>query len=112
MLLDNTVRYRETKASSCTNFFCGEKWIKDALFQSDRYTRTSIAKSYSHSVCLTCTSNSNDLACRVRHSITSIRKQVDKNLFQLNRVAHHKYFFFGKKQFHLNLPEAQLLLHK
>jgi hypothetical protein len=62
MFLDNTVCNRETKACSCTDFFCGKKWIKDTLFQSYWYTLASIGKMYINYVSLLCTSNITDIA--------------------------------------------------
>src|SRR5689334_778409 len=72
VLFDNAIGNRETKACSCTNFLCREKWIKDTLFKACRYTGPGITKSNLHHIGLECTDNGNDFTRRINHCIACV----------------------------------------
>src|SRR5258708_5945016 len=87
MLLDSTVRNRETKTGSRTDFFCSKEWIKNALFQPCWYPWAGITHTNIHDVRLPRACNGNDLAFRIGNGITRIGQQVDEHLLELDGVA-------------------------
>src|SRR6266853_2352376 len=87
VLLDNAICNREAQPGSRANLFGREERIKDALFESYRYTRASIAECNIHYVILHFTGNRNRFAWCICHCIACIRQQINEDLLQLDGVA-------------------------
>src|SRR2546421_2913830 len=93
VLFDNTIGNREAKTCSCTHLFGGKKRIKDASFESIRYTRAGIGNCYMHHVCFDSTCDGNDFIGCIDQGISCIGQQINKNLLNLDGVAYHYYIF-------------------
>ena len=87
MLFDNAICYREAKACTRANFFGGKKRIEDTLFQAWGYTQTGIRNSDIHHVSIDRTGDGNGLERHIGQSIASVREEINKDLFQLDRIA-------------------------
>src|ERR1700674_5800490 len=102
VIFDNTVRDGETQASSRSNLFRSEEWIKDALFQFWRDTRAGIAKTQIDALVLQRTRDANFFTKYIRQCVSRVGQQVNEDLFHLNGIANHDDLFFRKMELHFN----------
>src|SRR5438874_1897248 len=112
VLFDNTIGNREAKTRSCTHLFGSKERIKDALFESIRYTQARIRNCYMHHVCFDATCDGDNFVVCIGQGISCIGQQINKNLLNLDGVAYHYCIFSREVELNINLPQAQLFPHQ